>query len=242
MTTSVLIVEDEPSILELISYTCRTSGMEVRKAANVAEAKKNLEAAKPDIILLDWMLPELSGVEICKLLPDCAGLEWLYELRRYHSNESLPVIMLTARGQEDDRVRGLEAGADDYVTKPFSPRELVARIRAVIRRKGGDALPDTLRVGPFEIDAERYEARVNGKPLRLSAVEFKFLQVFAKHPGRVYSRAQLIDKVWGVGADIDERTVDVHMLRLRKQLAGTAAADFIETVRGVGYRASNLKT
>lgn len=110
MTTSVLIVEDEPSILELISYTCRTSGMEVRKAANVAEAKKNLEAAKPDIILLDWMLP------------DCAGLEWLYELRRYHSNESLPVIMLTARGQEDDRVRGLEAGADDYVTKPFSPR------------------------------------------------------------------------------------------------------------------------
>ena len=220
MTTSVLIVEDEPSILELISYTCRTSGMEVRKAANVAEAKKNLEAAKPDIILL----------------------EWLYELRRYHSNESLPVIMLTARGQEDDRVRGLEAGADDYVTKPFSPRELVARIRAVIRRKDGDALPDTLRVGPLEIDAERYEARVNGKPLRLSAVEFKFLQVFAKHPGRVYSRAQLIDKVWGVGADIDERTVDVHMLRLRKQLAGTAAADFIETVRGVGYRASNLKT
>ena len=203
MTTSVLIVEDEPSILELISYTCRTSGMEVRKAANVAEAKKNLEAAKPDIILLDWMLP------------DCAGLDWLRELRSYHSNESLPVIMLTARGQEDDRVRGLEAGADDYVTKPFSPRELVARIRAVIRRKGGDALPDTLRVGPLEI--------------------------FAKHPGRVYSRAQLIDKVWGVGADIDERTVDVHMLRLRKQLAGTAAADFIETVRGVGYRASNLK-
>ena len=128
------------------------------------------------------------------------------------------------------------------MTKPFSPRELVARIRAVIRRKGGDALPDTLPVGPLEIDAERYEARVNGKPLRLSAVEFKFLQVFAKHPGRVYSRAQLIDKVWGVGADIDERTVDVHMLRLRKQLAGTAAADFIETVRGVGYRASNLKT
>ena len=124
MTTSVLIVEDEPSILELISYTCRTSGMEVRKAANVAEAKKNLEAAKPDIILLDWMLP------------DCAGLDWLRELRSYHSNESLPVIMLTARGQEDDRVRGLEAGADDYVTKPFSPRELVARIRAVIRRKG----------------------------------------------------------------------------------------------------------
>lgn len=164
MTTSVLIVEDEPSILELISYTCRTSGMEVRKAANVAEAKKNLEAAKPDIILLDWMLP------------DCAGLEWLYELRRYHSNESLPVIMLTARGQEDDRVRGLEAGADDYVTKPFSPRELVARIRAVIRRKGGDALPDTLRVGPLEIDAERYEARVNDKPLRLSAVELNFFR------------------------------------------------------------------
>lgn len=229
MPISVLVVEDEPSILELISYTCRMSGMEVRKAANVAEAKKNLEAAKPDIILLDWMLP------------DCSGLEWLKELRRYHSNENLPVIMLTARGQEDDRVNGLEAGSDDYVTKPFSPRELVARIRAVIRRKGGETEADILKVGPLEIDSERYEVRVSGKALKLSSVEFKFLNVFAKHPGRVYSRAQLIDKVWGIGADIDERTVDVHMLRLRKQLSGTAAKDFIETVRGVGYRASDLK-
>lgn len=229
MTISVLIVEDEAAILELISYTCRTSGMTVRKAANVAEAKKNLEAAQPDIILLDWMLP------------DCSGLEWLKELRRYHSNETLPVIMLTARGQEDDRVNGLEAGADDYITKPFSPRELVARIKAVIRRKSGEASSDILTVGPLEIDIAKYEARIDDKPLRLSAVEFKFLLTFAKHPGRVYSRSQLIDKVWGIGADIDERTVDVHMLRLRKQLSGTAAADFIETVRGVGYRAANLK-
>ena len=221
-----MVVDDEKLIVKGLRFSLEQDDMEVDCAYDGEEALEMVKRKEYDMILLDVMLPKYDGFEVCRQIRDFSDV---------------PVIMLTARGQEDDRVRGLEAGADDYVTKPFSPRELVARIRAVIRRKGGDALPDTLRVGPLEIDAERYEARVNGKPLRLSAVEFKFLQVFAKHPGRVYSRAQLIDKVWGVGADIDERTVDVHMLRLRKQLAGTAAADFIETVRGVGYRASNLK-
>ena len=227
MGRKVLVVDDEKLIVKGLRFSLEQDDMEVDCAYDGEEALEMVKRKEYDMILLDVMLPKYDGFEVCRQIRDFSDV---------------PVIMLTARGQEDDRVRGLEAGADDYVTKPFSPRELVARIRAVIRRKGGDALPDTLRVGPLEIDAERYEARVNGKPLRLSAVEFKFLQVFAKHPGRVYSRAQLIDKVWGVGADIDERTVDVHMLRLRKQLAGTAAADFIETVRGVGYRASNLKT
>ena len=150
--------------------------------------------------------------------------------------------MLTARGQEDDRVNGLEAGADDYIVKPFSPRELIARIKAVIRRKGGKEEGEVIRIGPLVIDIDRFEARVSGEPLRLSAVEFRFLALFAKHPGRVYSRAQLIERIWGFSADIDERTVDVHMLRLRKQLSGTEAADFIETVRGLGYRAAALKS
>ena len=225
----VLVLEDEANIRGFVVINLNRAGYETIEAGTGEEALEQLRL-NPDVrvALLDIMLPDMDGFEVCRRIR--AG------------NSKIGIIMLTARTQEMDKVTGFMTGADDYVTKPFSPRELVARIRAVIRRKGGDALPDTLRVGPLEIDAERYEARVNGKPLRLSAVEFKFLQVFAKHPGRVYSRAQLIDKVWGVGADIDERTVDVHMLRLRKQLAGTAAADFIETVRGVGYRASNLKT
>lgn len=230
MKLSVLIVEDEPAILELVACTCQTSGMEVRKAPNVGEARKNLAAQAPDIILLDWMLPDYSG------------LDWLRELRNAKETRELPVILLTARGQEDDRVNGLNAGADDYIVKPFSPRELVARIQAVIRRKGGSESQEVLKVGPLCIDSERFEAKVDDQPLKLSAVEFKFLQLFAKHPGRVYSRGQLIEKIWGFGADIDERTVDVHMLRLRKQLAGTRCEEFIETVRGVGYRAVDPKS
>lgn len=222
---SVLIVEDEPSILELIAFTCQTAGMNVRRATNVHEAKKSLECAFPDIILLDWMLP------------DCSGLDWLRDLRANEFTKKIPVIILTARSQEDDRVSGLEAGADDYVVKPFSPRELIARIKAVVRRgKDSSEENELIEYGPLVINKEEFEATVDNKPLRLSLVEFKFLTLFAKHPGRVYSRQQVIDKVWDIGADIDERTVDVHMLRLRKQLAGTRMENFIETVRGLGYR------
>lgn len=231
MAILVLIVEDEPAILELISFTCKTSQMQVRRAVNVAEAKKNLEAKQPDIILLDWMLP------------DCSGLQWLKELKSNETTRKIPVIMLTARSQEDDRVAGLDAGADDYIVKPFSPRELIARIKAVARRvkEAEEKSQETLVLGPLEIDPDKFEAKVDGKVLKLSVVEFKLLQMFAKHPGRVYSRSQVIDRIWGYGAEIDERTVDVHMLRLRKQLSGTRLADFIETVRGLGYKATEVE-
>ena len=174
MSISVLIVEDEPAILELISYTCRTSGCQVQKASNVGEARRAIAEKRPDLILLDWMLP------------DCSGLDWLKELKANPTTDNFPVIMLTARGQEDDRDNGLEAGADDYIVKPFSPRELIARIKAVIRRKGGKEEGEVIRIGPLVIDIDRFEARVSGEPLRLSAVEFRFLALFAKHPGRVY--------------------------------------------------------
>lgn len=227
MTTSVLIVEDEPSILELISYTCRTSGMEVRKAANVAEAKKNLEAAKPDIILLDWMLP------------DCAGLEWLYELRRYHSNESLPVIMLTARGQEDDRVRGLEAGADDYVTKPFSPAELTARIDALYRRIGGEpnASPDELSQGPFVLNTRNRTLEKAGQKIRLTQVEYAIVKLFMQNPGRAMSREDILAAVWGRDYDGELKIVDVNIRRLRIKIEDdTSNPVFITTVWGYGYK------
>lgn len=230
MPLKVLIVEDEPAIQELIAYTCRTSGMETLRVGTVSEARLFLHEANPDLVLLDWMLP------------DCSGLQWLREIRANVSTQKLPVILLTAKGQEDDKVAGLEAGADDYIVKPFSPRELVARIKTVARRnqKNDDTKEEITVCGPLTINSTRFEATVNGQPLKLSVSEFNLLHVFAKRPGRVYSRQQLIDSVWGLQADIDERTVDVHMLRLRKQLSGTPIENFIETVRGIGYRGANL--
>ena len=227
MTTSVLIVEDEPSILELISYTCRTSGMEVRKAANVAEAKKNLEAAKPDIILLDWMLP------------DCAGLEWLYELRRYHSNESLPVIMLTARGQEDDRVRGLEAGADDYVTKPFSPAELTARVDALFRRAGGEEPVQSgeIRQDPFLLNTRNRTLEKNGQRIKLTQVEYSIMKMFMENPGKALSREEILDMVWGRDYFGELKIVDVNIRRLRLKIEDNVQnPTYITTVWGYGYK------
>ncbi len=225
MHISVLIVEDELAIQELIAFTCQGSGMEVSRAANVAEAKKCLENTEPDVILLDWMLP------------DCSGLEWLRKIRKDEYLRHIPVIMLTARGLEDDKVTGLESGADDYIVKPFSPRELVARIKAVVRRHGEDEEEgEIIECGPLRIDTGKYEALIDGKPIKLSLVEFNILTLLAKHPGRVYSRQQVIDKVWGYDSSIDERTIDVHVLRLRKRLDGTSMENFIETIRGLGYK------
>jgi two-component system phosphate regulon response regulator PhoB len=229
MTIRILVVEDEPAIQELIAYTCKTSGFEVIRASNVGEAQQRLQQDEPDLILLDWMLP------------DCSGLEWLRLIRKNEETKLLPVIMLTARGQEDEKVAGLESGADDYVVKPFSPRELVARIRTVIRRHmGGQEEANVITYGSLQIDSDHFDVKAGGVNLKLSLVEFKLISLFAKHPGRVYSRQQIIDKVWGYGVSIDERTVDVHMLRLRKQLSGTEVENFIETVRGLGYRAAPL--
>ena len=224
MTESVLVVEDEPAIRELIGFACETAGYRVFRVGSVTEARKVLEAERPDIILLDWMLPDQSG------------LSWLEQLKREEKNAGIPVIMLTARGTESDKVAGLDAGADDYVVKPFSPRELIARLRAVLRR-GATEAEKTIVCGPVALNESRFSAKVNGVDVRLGVIEFKMLCVLAANPGRVYSRAQLLERVWDDAAGFDERTVDVHVLRLRKQLAGTAAADIVDTVRGLGYRA-----
>lgn len=224
MTESVLVVEDEPAIRELIGFACETAGYRVFRAGSVMEARRILEAERPDIILLDWMLPDQSG------------LSWLEQLKREEKNAGIPVIMLTARGTESDKVAGLDAGADDYVVKPFSPRELIARLRAVLRRGAAEA-EKTIVCGPVALNESRFSAKVNGVDVRLGVIEFKMLCVLAANPGRVYSRAQLLERVWDDAAGFDERTVDVHVLRLRKQLAGTAAADIVDTVRGLGYRA-----
>lgn len=225
----ILIVEDEAPIRTLISFACAGAGFEVECTDSAVTAQRIVEENRPDLVLLDYMLPELSGVE------------WLEKLHADPKTKDLPVIMLTARGSESDRVKGLNAGADDYVVKPFMPRELIARIQAVLRRyriqsqnRGGTN--DVVVCGPLTMNESSFEAKVDDVPLSLSAKEFKLLLVFAKNPERVYSREMLLQLVWD-NAYVDERTVDVHMLRLRKQLQGTKAENLLQTVRGLGYRA-----
>lgn len=226
MAETILVVEDEPAIRELIGFACESSGYAVLRAGSVKEASDLLSQNRVHMILLDWMLPDLSG------------LQWLDKLKRDERYAAVPVIMLTARGTESDKVAGLDAGADDYVVKPFSPRELIARMRAVLRR-GGTEAEKTVTCGPLTINEARFSAKVEGEPIKLGVIEFKMLLVLASSPGRVYSRAQLLSRVWDDSTELDERTVDVHILRLRKQLAGTAAASLVETVRGLGYRAND---
>jgi two-component system phosphate regulon response regulator PhoB len=223
---AILVVEDEPAIQELVAYACRTSGFEVRRADSVQAAREAIAAQLPDLVLLDWMLPDRSGVDL------------LRELRAAERTKGLPVIMLTAKGAEADRVTGLDAGADDYVVKPFSPRELVARIRAVFRRRAPELSGEALAHGPLRIDAGRHEVRVDDQPVRMGLTEFRLLSYLVAHPDRVFTRAQLLDAVWGDHVFIEERTVDVHMLRLRKALAAAGAQHMIRTVRGLGYRLS----
>ena len=226
----ILVVEDESAIRTLITFACAGAGFEVASVDSAIKAQAMIDSSMPDLVLLDYMLPELSGVD------------WLIQLREKPQTRHLPVIMLTARGSESDRVKGLNAGADDYIVKPFMPRELIARIQAVLRRyqyqSGAGAAPVSTKIvcGPLTMDEASYEANVDGVPLSLSAKEFKLLLVFAKNPERVYSREMLLSLVWD-NAYVDERTVDVHMLRLRKQLQGTKAESLLQTVRGLGYRA-----
>ena len=225
----ILIVEDETAIRELVAFVCEADGMTAVKAADLSEARSALASGRPDLMLLDVMLPDGSGFDLLRAVKQSSDLR------------DLPVIMLTARGDEADRVAGLDGGADDYVVKPFLPRELTARIRAVLRRSASGAQPareerDRVIVhGPLSMNETRFEASVDGKPLKLSVKEFRLLFLFASRPGRVFTREQLLDSVWG-NAFVDDRTVDVHMLRLRKDLAGTRAEDMVETVRGIGYR------
>lgn len=226
MTASILIVEDEPAIQELVSYTCTAQGYQVRGAPSVGAAVEAIRAQLPDLIVLDWMLPDRSGVEL------------LRELRAQERTRQVPIIMLTARGSEADRVSGLDAGADDYIVKPFSPRELASRIRAVFRRRSPQHGGELLEYGPLVIDPARHEVRVNQQLISLGLAEFKLLKFLASHPERVFSRAQLLDKVWGDHVYIEERTVDVHVLRLRKALMAREAQHLVQTVRGLGYRLS----
>ncbi len=226
MATNILIVEDEPAIQELVAYTCSSNGYSVRRAESVSAAREAIGQQLPDLVLLDWMLPDKPGIDLLK------------DLRTEDRTRAVPVIMLTARGSEADRVVGLDTGADDYVVKPFSPRELVSRIRAVFRRRAPQHSGESVSYGPLTIDPARHEVLVEGKTVSMGLAEFKLLSFLVNHPDRVYSRAQLLDNVWGDHVFIEERTVDVHVLRMRKALTPANAQHLVQTVRGLGYRLS----
>ena len=219
----VLIVEDEPAIAELIAINLRHNGFRPTWAMDSESAQRELDAVLPDVILLDWMLPGESGLVLAK--------RW----RANPRSKTVPIIMLTARGDEADRVAGLDAGADDYIAKPFSTKELLARVRAVLRRRAPEQVGGVVAIGALSLDSSTYRVSYGDQALRLGPTEFKLLQYLMTHSERVHSRSQLLDKVWGDHVFIEERTVDVHVKRLREAL-GDQAGQMIETVRGAGYR------
>ena len=223
MRPSVLVVEDEPALSTLIRYNLEKEGFAVSEARDGEEALLQLKEAKPDAVLLDWMLPRISGLELCR------------QIRRAPAWRDLPVIMLTARGEEADRVRGLDSGADDYVVKPFSPGELIARLRAVIRRVRPTSSAETLRFADIVMDLSAHRVSRASSAVHLGPTEFRLLRFFLERPGRVFSREQLLDGVWGREAEVELRTVDVHIRRLRKALNDTGRSDVIRTVRAAGY-------
>ena len=218
----VLVVEDEPAIAELIAVNLRHNGFAPIVVFDADAARREVEAVLPDVILLDWMLPGGSGLALARL--------W----RSHERTKGVPIIMLTARSEESDKVQGLDAGADDYVTKPFSTQELLARIRAVLRRRVPEAVPDRVAAGALVLDAEAHRVSFEGRELRMGPTEFRLLHFLMKHPERVHSRSTLLDRVWGDHVFIEERTVDVHIKRLREALGPAGVA--LETVRGAGYR------
>ena len=220
----VLVVEDESAIAELISLNLRHAGYEVTLAASADQARLEIDRVLPDLVILDWMLPGQSGLQLAR--------RWRAQAR----TRSLPVIMLTARAHDADKVSGLDAGADDYLTKPFSTTELMARIRALLRRKAPEALDNPVEVGPLRLDPATHRVTGNGREVKIGATEFKLLHFLLSHPERVHSRTQLLDRVWGDHVFIEERTIDVHVKRLREALAPVQCAHLIETVRGAGYR------
>ena len=223
MNLHLLIVEDEAALVELLRYNFEQEGFRVSSAADGEEALVMVAEDPPDIIVLDWMLPHLSGLEVCR------------QLRRRPETRAIPIIMLTARGEEGDRVRGLESGADDYLAKPFSPRELVARVRAVLRRARPALAEEKLRFGDIAMDLAAYRVTRGGRAIHLGPTEFRLLRYLLEHPGRVFSREQLLDAVWGSDVYVEPRTVDVHIRRLRRALNASSAADPIRTVRSAGY-------
>lgn len=223
----ILVVEDEAPIREMIVFHLSRAGYETLEAPDCRVARELLADARPDLALIDWMLPDMSGLELTRLL------------KRDKENDDLAVIMLTARANEYDKVSGLDSGADDYITKPFSPRELIARIQAVLRRARASS-DDTVIAGLIELDVAGHRVTANGNAIKLGPTEYRLLKFLMTHPDRVYSRPQLLDRVWGANVYVEERTVDVHVRRLRKALAHEGADDYIQTVRGAGYRFSSV--
>lgn len=224
MNTTILVVEDEPAIQELVAVNLSFAGHKVLRADDAEQARILIDAELPDLILLDWMLPGMSGPALAKLL------------RQDDRTRNVPIIMLTAKSSEQDKVDGLELGADDYITKPFSPKELMARIKAVLRRRAPQLTDDVVRIGTLELDPTTHRVTGDGDTLSTGPTEFRLLHFFMTHPERVFSRAQLLDRVWGDHVFVEERTVDVHIRRLRKALESTGHDRHIETVRGAGYR------
>ena len=229
MDPLILIVEDEPPLVEMLKYNFESAGFRTSVATDGQEALFQAEELTPDLILLDWMLPEYSGIEICR------------KLRDRDATKSVPIIMLTARSEEDDRILGLNSGADDYVVKPFSPKELVARVQATLRRSQPGFAEDKLVYADLTMDLDAHKVFRSDKPIHLGPTEYRLLQVFMQRPTRVFSREQLLDRVWGRDIYVEERTVDVHIRRLRKALNANDRPDIIRTVRGGGYSLDETK-
>ena len=223
MKPQVLLVEDEEALLTMLRYNLEKEGFEVTIATNGEEALVAIDERRPDVVLLDWMLPLVSGIEVCR------------QLRRGTDTRDLPIIMLTARGEEGDKIRALNAGADDYITKPFSPSELIARLNALLRRSRPALAADSLTYGDVVMDLAAHRVSRRGRPISLRPTEFRLLQFLLEHPSRVYSREQLLNAVWTPDTYIEPRTVDVHIRRLRKALNAGGLPDIIRTVRASGY-------
>jgi two-component system phosphate regulon response regulator PhoB len=224
---TILVVEDEPAVRDMIGLTLEQAGFEWVYAEDVSSARTQLLDHNPDLVLLDWMLPDTSGLDFAR------------QLRRDDATRELPVILLTARDSENDKIRGLDVGSDDYITKPFSPRELIARIKAVLRRSGGASEDEVVSVGRLTIDVKAHRVTIGDENINLGPTEFRLLLHLTSHPDRVFSRDQLLDRVWGRNVYIDDRTVDVHIRRLRKALTPFGCDRMIQTVRGAGYRLSD---
>lgn len=223
MHPKVMVVEDEEALSELLRYNLEAEGYEVETIDRGDDAELRLRESVPDLLLLDWMLPGLSGIELCR------------RVRMRNETETLPIIMLTARSEESERIRGLSTGADDFVVKPFSVPELMARIKAMLRRSNPNKVSSHLKIGDIELDKEKHRAHRNGREVKLGPTEYKLLEFLMSAPGRVFSREQLLDSVWGHNNYVDERTVDVHIGRLRRSITRGKEQDPIRTVRGSGY-------
>jgi two-component system, OmpR family, phosphate regulon response regulator PhoB len=223
VSATILVVEDEPQVQELVAVNLEHAGHRVRRAATAGEAEKSIRQELPDVLVIDWMLPDESGISLTR------------RLREDQRTRALPILMLTARAMEQDKISGLEAGADDYLTKPFSPKELAARIKAVLRRRAPQLADELVEIDGLRLDPAARRVTAAGKILDLAPTEFRLLHFFMTHPERIYSRAQVLDQVWGDHVFIEERTVDVHIRRLRKALEPTGHDRLIDTVRGSGY-------